>query len=260
MLNKLIKIDLRSTLKIAPILFGIGFFFALVSFFFSKFGDSTIAEVIADISKNFALSFAISGFINVVTRAIGVFWKKLYSDESYLTHTLPLSKKTIYLSKTLATIYSSLIALFAAFIILVVNYNLFENFDALKNFIEATAGVTGGNVVEFLVLIILVFFFEITTLISVAFCVIILRHSTTNLKATLLSAGSYLAIQAIFLLSLFLIGLFNPEVMELFKNSDSVSADSMKIIFYTAIIVYGLATVVMNCRNIKLLEKGVNVA
>ncbi|MBQ3430318.1 hypothetical protein IJG21_02750 [Candidatus Saccharibacteria bacterium] len=259
MLNKLIKIDLRYILRFAPIFFGAGIFFALVSLVASKIESSAIAEVIKSISENFALSAVISGIINVISRAIGIFYKKLYGDESYLTHTLPISKKTIYLSKILSTLYSFLIALFIGILILAINYNLFENFEALREFIETTAKITGGNVAEFIILIILIGFFEITTLISLIFLAMIMKNRTTKTKTAFIAAGSYLAAQGIFLLSLFLIGLGKPEVMELF-NSEVVSAEAMRLVLITGIVVYGATTLIINFANIKLLEKGVNVA
>ena len=259
MLNKLIKIDLRYILRLTPIFFGAGIFFALVSLVSSKIEGSAIAEIIKRISENFALSAVISGIINVLSRAVGVFYKKLYGDESYLTHTLPISKKTIYLSKILSTLYSFLIALFIGILILAINYNLFENFETLKTFIETTAGMTGGNVTEFLVLIILVGFFEITTLVSLIFLVMIIKNRTTKTKTALIAVGTYLAAQGTFLLSLFLIGIINPEVMELF-NSEIVSSETMRLVFIDATIVYSVATLIINMVNTKLLEKGVNVA
>ena len=259
MLNKLIKIDLRYILRFVPIFFGAGIFFALVSLVASKIEGSAIAEVIKSISENFALSAVISGIINVLSRAVGIFYKKLYGDESYLTHTLPISKKTIYLSKILATLYSFLVALFIGILILAINYNLFENFEGLRVFIETTAKMTGGNVAEFIILIILLGFFEITLLISLIFLVMIMKNRTTKAKTALVAAGSYLAAQGMFLLSLFLIGLAKPEVMELF-NSEVVSAEVMRLVFIAGIIIYGTTTLIINFANAKLLEKGVNVA
>ena len=48
-------------------------------------------------------------------------------------------------------------------------------------------------------------------------------------------------------------------MMELF-NSEVVSAEAMRLVLITGIVVYGATTLIINFANIKLLEKGVNVA
>ena len=97
-------------------------------------------------------------------------------------------------------------------------------------------------------------------LISIIFLAMIEKNRRGKAETVLISLGAYFTSSVAFILVIFLVGLFNPEVLELFKNSDSVSAETMKIVFYSGIGVYLLSSIILNGVNIKLLEKGVNVA
>ena len=45
-----------------------------------------------------SISMMVSAFVNVITRSWVRFKRNMYADESYLSHTLPVSKDVLYCS------------------------------------------------------------------------------------------------------------------------------------------------------------------
>ena len=57
----------------------------------------------------------------------------------------------------------------------------------------------------------------------------------------------------------FIMGLFNKDIMRLFTSNEITNVSVIKNIMYVGIIIYGLYIVINYVINIKLFEKGVNV-
>ena len=102
MLKKLIKYDLKWSFKVVSIFLGLGFAFAVLGKLFSLIENSTVFNIISLICNGTALSLIISGLINCIIRSWVRIITNLYKDESYLTHTLPISRETHYLSKIIS--------------------------------------------------------------------------------------------------------------------------------------------------------------
>ena len=117
MLKKLIKYDLKWSFKVVSIFLGLGFAFAVLGKLFSLIENSTVFNIISLICNGTALSLIISGLINCIIRSWVRIITNLYKDESYLTHTLPISRETHYLSK----IISFMLTVLVSIIILVIS-------------------------------------------------------------------------------------------------------------------------------------------
>ena len=114
MLKKLLKYDLQNINKVVVIFYGLSLFFAILTRIFFSINNSFIMEVIGKICSGVTISMIFNILINNLMRLWSRFRTNFYSDESYLTHTLPIDKKTLYLSKTL----SSIITLFVSFLVI----------------------------------------------------------------------------------------------------------------------------------------------
>ena len=98
MLKKLLKYELASIFKFLIIFYSLALFFALLSRIFLNIENSFIMYVIGEICRGASISMMFSIIINNLMRLWVRFKNNLYGDESYLTHTLPVSKKTIFFS------------------------------------------------------------------------------------------------------------------------------------------------------------------
>ena len=83
----------------------------IITTFIASIIFATIGGLIA---FGIAISMMINSLVNCIMRLWARFIRNLYKDESYLTHTLPVPRKTIYLSK----IISALICIFTTTLVI----------------------------------------------------------------------------------------------------------------------------------------------
>ena len=117
MLNKLLKYDLKWCYKALIIFYILSLVFASLTRVFFSIDDSLIFYIVGKITLGITISLLASILINNILRLWARFIKNLYGDEAYLTHTLPVYKKDLFLSKVL----SSLITLFTSTIFIIVS-------------------------------------------------------------------------------------------------------------------------------------------
>ena len=109
MLKKLIKYDLKWINKYLVYYYIITLAVAIITRIQSNFIESVIGIVIYRILYSIEIGCLISCLINGLMRIWVRFKNNLYKDESYLTHTLPVSKSTLYNSKIISNILSILL-------------------------------------------------------------------------------------------------------------------------------------------------------
>ena len=111
MLGKLIKYDLENVNKILVIFYLLAVFFAVLTRIFFSIENSFIFDIIAKICSGTTIAMIVNILINNVIKLWVRFKYNLYGDESYLTHTLPIEKKTLYLSKIITSLITLLLSL-----------------------------------------------------------------------------------------------------------------------------------------------------
>lgn len=114
MLRKLLKYDLENIYKILVVFYTLAIFFAILTRIFLNIENSFIMEIIGKICSGTTIAMIVNILINNLLRIWVRFRSNFYGDESYLTHTLPVKKETLYLSKFLTFI----ITLFTSFLVL----------------------------------------------------------------------------------------------------------------------------------------------
>lgn len=262
MLKKLLKYDLENAYKGLVVFYSISLFFAMLSRIFLSIENSFIMDIIGKICSGTTISMIFNILINNLIRLWVRFKNNFYGDESYLTHTLPVEKKTLYLSKTLA----SVITLFSS--ILVIALSLFiafyskENINIVKNLLLPLATVYESTVITIVLAFIFVCFLEIINMLQSGYVGIVLGHRKNNNKmlfSILFGFGTYLLTQIFAIVVVFIVALFNKDLMNLFYTMDSLNVDTVKLCIYLAIIIYTLNIVILYFVNSRLFNKGVNV-
>lgn len=170
MLKKLLKYDWKSVSGLLLILHGILLAYTLIgrigiAFGLSKYGDTltgSVTEAYGIVSGIYILIYVF--FILAITVVTGVylaarFHKNLFSDEGYLTHTLPVSPAKIMWSKILVSwAWSVIDAVFvvASIMMLVLFKQTFEPFkNVVCEFFSILAGVYGMQNQVLMILLIL---------------------------------------------------------------------------------------------------------
>lgn len=170
MLKKLLKYDWKSVSGLLLILHGILLAYTLIgrigiAFGLSKYGDTltgSVAEAYGIVSGIYILIYVF--FIMAIMVVTGVylaarFHKNLFSDEGYLTHTLPVSPAKIMWSKILvswAWIVIDAVFVVASIMMLVLFKQTFEPFkNVVCEFFSILAGVYGMQNQVLMILLIL---------------------------------------------------------------------------------------------------------
>ena len=262
MLKKLLKYDIKTINKALIIFYSLALFFGTLTRLFFSIENSLIMDIIAKICSGTTIAMMFNILINNMMRLWVTFKNNLYGDESYLTHTLPIEKKTLYLSKIL----TALITLFTSVIVigltLFVAYYSKEHLELVKSMLLPLANIYGSTVMKILLSFLFVFFLEFTNVLQAGFSGIILGHKMNNLKtlySVLYGFVVYTFTRIFTLIAMFVVALFNKDFMNLFYTTEIINVDMVKLIIYLAIIIYSVALIVLYLVNVKLFSKGVNV-
>lgn len=262
MLKKLLKYDLKNVYKVLVVFYLLSFFFAVLTRLFLYVDNSFIFEIIGKICSGTTIAMFFNIIINNMMRLWVRFKTNFYSDESYLTHTLPVDKKTLYLSKTLTSLITLITSALVISISLFIAYYSKENILLVKNLLLPLATVYDSTIIAIILEFILVLFLEIMNMIQSGYVGIVLGHKRNNNKmafSILFGFITYLLTQVFVILVVFLFALFNQDLMNLFYTVDALSISTIKTCIYLAIFVYTLNIFILYFVNIKLFNKGVNI-
>ena len=248
MLKKLLKYDLKYLFKVLIIFYSLSIFFALLTRIFLNIDNSFIINIIGKICSGVTISMIFNILINNLMRLWARFKNNFYKDESYLTHTLPISKSILYLSKVLTSIITIFISICVIGITLFIAYYSKENVEILKGLILPILEIYNSTFIVFLLVILFILFLEFLNALQMGFTGIILGHKMNNNKtlySVLFGFVSYIISQIFILICLFIYGLFNNDIMNLFYTTSIVSVDIIKQIVLLASISYIVVVIIV---------------
>ena len=263
MLNKLLKYDLKYMIKNMSIFYILSLFFALTTRILFNMEQSVIINIIGQISVGCMFAMIINTLINTIMRSWIRFRDSLYKDESYLTHTLPVTKNELYNSKFIQTLIFFFISFVVILISLFIAYYSKENWLALTNYIKTITTGLNMSTSFFITMAIIIVFLEVFNAIQCGFLGIIIGHKMNNGKlgySVLFGFITYLLAQSIILLLVFIYGLFDSSVMELFKTTTiNIDVKAFKVLAIISSLLYMLIIFIMSILCKKELNKGVNI-
>lgn len=263
MLGKLLKYDLKWNCKALVVFYVLAIFFAIIGRSLTEIENSIILDIIGKICIGTSIAMIVNALINNLIRVWVRFNRNIYKDESYLTHTLPVDKKTIFLSKVLSAIITMIITGIVIVLCLAICYYSIENIEFIKSALELVASTYNSSVVSLLLVIFAVFCVEmIYLLLSGYFGIIIANKSNKQktLKSIVYGFLAYYIPQLLTVAILFVAALFNPDIMNLFNTTTTAfDVETVKSIMYGGIALYIGYILICYFVSTKLFEKGVNV-
>lgn len=262
MLKKLLKYDLEYVYKVLIVFYVLSLFFAVLTRILFNIENSFIMEIIGKICSGTTIAMMINILINNIMRLWARFQKNLYGDESYLTHTLPIEKKTLYLSKFLSSIITLFTSIFIIGLTLFVAYYSKENMELLKNMLLPLANSLDSSMLKIIIAFLFIFFLQFANTLQAGYTGLILGHRKNNGKigfSIVIGFVSYILTQVVAIAFIFLISLFNKDLMNLFVTNEMVNMDMLKVIIYLAIGVYSIVIIGGYFINLTIFKKGVNV-
>ncbi len=262
MLNKLIKYDFKWIYKTIIIFNFLALLFAILGRCFVSIDSSILMQIIGKICFGITISMGVSGLINALMRSWVRFIRNTYKDESYLTHTLPVSKSKIYSSKIISGIISVMLNFLVLIICLFICYYSKDTINYLKDLLELTANTYNTSVVNLLLMVFLVILFELIFILLVGYTGIIIGNKRNNHKmihSVFTSIGLYLVSSAISLEILHIISFFSDDVKSLFMQVNTFEVGVLKTAMIYAIIIYFVYIIIYYLLSNYLFNKGVNV-
>lgn len=261
MLKKILKYDIRELLKPMCIFYIIMFVVAVLTRIFFSIKQTVISNILGQIFLGCFYAMLANVLINTVIRSWVKFKEKTYGDESYLTHTLPISKKDIYESRFITT----LLTLFTGFIVIVINllivYYTKERWLIVKDAINQISGIVNVNAIVAIILILVILFLEVLSGIQSGFLGIILGHRKNDKKilfSIIYGFMTYMLTQLSIILMTFIFGLFNKNIMKLF-TSNIIDSSLLKSLIIFSLVIYLIIIIIQKLLGENLLNKGVNV-
>ena len=262
MLKYLLKYDLKYIFKFIIIFYSLALFFGTLSRIFLSIENSLVMEIIGRICSCTAISMMFSILINNLMRLWVRFKQNLYGDESYLTHTLPVKKQTLYMSKIITAVISVFVSVIVIALTLYITYYSKENIEFLKNLILPFADIYGSSVLKIILAFLVVFFLEFANILQAGFTGIILGHKMNSAKtgfSVIYGFLVYIATQVFAVVVMLIFGLFNDDFMNLFVTKSAIDIGAVKAVVWLAIAVYSISLIIIYFVNQFLFKKGVNV-
>lgn len=262
MLKKMLKYDLSGYYKFMYPFFGLAIFFALLTRLFLNFEGSLIMQILGEIVKGACFSMFCSALINNFMRLMVRFRQSVYGDESYLLHTLPVKRETVYHAKMVTVLITTVSSFLLAFVCMALMFCRDGFLQNLKDWMAQLTQVTGGNVGLLAVGLVLLLWLEFVNLLQCTFSGIILGNRRADKKlgfSFLFAAVMFMVSQGVTSLSIGVLAIFHSEVRNLFTQNQMPSAETFGLLIWIFVGVYALVVAGVWAFNRKALKRGVDV-
>lgn len=258
MLKKLIKYDFLWMNRNMVIIFAIATILSILTRIASNFTGSVIGDLVFGILRGFTIAAFANAVINSAIRIWERFRQSFYKDEAYLTHTLPVSKNTLYDSKVLSglcAIVLSLAVVIACFFIAFWNNDMYEYFRSVFKDGDMTFIVLGILITAVL---------EVVYAVNVGMFSLAVGHRANNgrmVRSVILGIFLYFALQSILLAIIYSIGMFDDSVKAMFGDATDVTIgfSTYRTLIVVTDIIYLALTTGLYFGGKKLFCKGVDV-
>ncbi len=262
MLNKLLKYDLKYMIKNMSVFYILSVFFAIVTRILSLLHKTTITTIIYNITLGIFISMLFNVLINTMIRSWIRFRDSIYKDEAYLTHTLPVTKNDIYNSKFIQPLIFYLVGFIVIVLSLFIAFYTKDNWDKIEITIRTVTINLNISTLFFVIMMLIIIFLEVFNAIQCGFLGIILGYKQSNAKlgfSVLFGFSGYMIAQSLVLALMAVVGLFNSDIMRLFKSQAVLDGSSFITLYVGSSILYVLIILIMSILAKKLLNKGVNI-
>lgn len=262
MLGKLLKYDLKYMIKNMSVFYILSIFFAILSRLLSLLEQTFMIGIITKITTGCMIAMVFNILINTMMRSWVRFNQTIYKDESYLTHTLPVTKNDIYNSEFI----QSLIFFFIGFIIIIISlfitYYTKDRWDVIVQFIEGLSKGINTKPYQLIISFFLIVFLEVFNAIQCGFLGIIIGNKSNNNKtafSVLYGLAAYFVSQTLVLVIMYIVGFFDESIMDAFKSTQVTDLSVFKpLAIYTTFLYFGTITGITVLAK-KLFNQGVNI-
>ena len=262
MLNKLFKYDFKWITKVLYIYYIVIAFVSIALKIVEHFVNTDPSLLLVIVDKTL-VSLFIGAVASVMINTIMRIWARcvsnFYKDESYLTHTLPVTKSELFNSKVLAGICSLLLSTLVIVVCLAfiyLNKSSIESIKIMWNSLVAAYNLPFA--VCFVIGFILIIVLEVIYMMMCGVLGITIGHRFNNykmLKSILIGLVSYGLLSLVSLIIVFIITKYvEADVVNGFPSMSYIGSMGT-----TALIIYTVYNIVYYLIAKKVFNKGVNV-
>ena len=260
MLSKLLKRDLKKNMRWLWILFVGAIGFAGVTRGVKELGENVaFFKMIGVFFEGIYYSLAINLIIQPFLRNFLNFHKSFYSDESYLTHTLPVTKNQLITSKYL-TAFIEIVAGFGSLILSLLIMYAGPNFTQFLKLLFSTLITGEFSVALALIGVVILIIVEFLMFISIIDFAIVMGFKSKEkriLKSFLITAAC--AFAAITVLAISLIIVLSINGIKFTTTSLVLSVTAFYSVIVSAIVIYVAVVLLFYFLAKREFNKGVNV-
>lgn len=262
MLGKLLKYDLKYMIKNMGAFYVLAVFFAITTRILLSLDETTMISILTQVCSGFLFAMLANILINTIMRSLVRFRESIYKDEAYLTNTLPVTKNQIYNSKFLEMAIFYIVGAFIILLCLFIAYYTKDNYASLKELLSVITSGYGFNTLLLIISILLIASLEIINVMVSGFLGIILGHKKNSHKvlfSVIFGFIAYIVSQIIAMLSVFIVGIFNSGVMQMFNGNITPSGTTIKLLIILSITVYLINIILISTVSKIELNKGINI-
>lgn len=254
MLGKLIKYDLKFVYKQLIIFYIIILCLAVIARLTANIEDNFLIKFLHEFTQGAALGFSFGMVINASMRMWAKYKYSMYGDQSYLTHTLPLTRRTIWTAKFFAGIAIITLSLVLFIIALLIMF-LSQSF--IDVFIEH-----GGTMWLLVFAFVLTIFGQFCYIMQCGLVGITFGHlfSSSRMPLSVVFGIAMYIIGGLIILGVcFLWGNFDPTIQNILLTGDMSNPDNIAKLIAGIGTMYLILIVGTYFLNYALLQRGVNV-
>ena len=257
---KLMKYDIKKMMRILVYIYVVSLGLAIITRLINIGKDIQAIAIIGHVFAGLTYSAVGSIIVNTFVHILKVFTVGFYRDESYLTHTLPVKKEKLLLSKYLSSIIviitSVVVSALSLFIVLY-SESLFK---FIKQSLEMVVSGFNMSVGGFLTLMVLILFSQICAMMSMAFAAIVKANTYNHkriMKGLIWFAVFYFGSSIATLITAVIVFAIGGNLSELLASQ--MSNGSFMTILILGLVLYFVYAIVFYIITDKLFKKGVNV-
>lgn len=260
MLNKLIKYDFKWINKVMYVYFILLGLISVAIKIVENMDQSLLLVIVDKILVSMFIGCTISTVITCIMRVWARFINNIYKDESYLTHTLPVTKSQIFNSKIIAgsiSLLMSALVIAACIAIVFINKDTIESLKVMyQSLVDVYNGVFAvGMIIGFFILIAL----EIIYFMMAGILGIVIGHRSNNfkmIKSIVVGIGSYGFLST---MSFIIIYIISTHTEYDIIGNGFPTINYIKVLGILSLVIYLVYDVGYYLIAKRILNKGVNV-
>lgn len=259
MLSKLIKYEFKNTYKSLLMLFVVVILTSCLSRLLGIVTKSymflkTLVGIVNVLNVIFIIGLPIIVFIMLIAR----YYRTMVKDEGYLTHTLPVSKNSLVLSKLIVTIIELILSVLVSISSLFVAFDIFNKIKPYaKEFINIINSYSKLIIpIYFTLLFIGIIFYILLIYTSISFGQ--RKKENKGLFSVIYGIVIYNVVQIASLVIAFIPMLWYPNFIEL-MNQEIPPASLLNTIFIISIVLNIIICIVLYKLNLRNLENKLNL-